>query len=449
MGTGLWAWGYGLVPYTYDEVFSAVWIADSYPFQALSYYMLPNNHVLFNLHNNLLPFEDPVASGRFLSYLAYIFTLLLVWAWFRKIFNNRWFALLAVFVIAAHFPVWGFSFQARGYAYYIWAHWACFISLYFYLRRKQKGWLLLYIAGLFVGYTTMPSFLYFHAALLLYFLFLEMKSKVPGRSFWKGQAIGISLVYLFYLPGLAFSGLAAFVSNAYVRPMEMGYPDFIDKVWQIFRSYSNYTFSWMEHDQSWLGPVLLIVPAVFILTRDKKVKSTLIFYLIMWIAVTVFVLIMKKFPYHRTLAGQLSFSLSVILILVHYAAGKISEWTGKTFFRPVVFFSLLVFLFFFFLNVNKKYFPFYLYYYNAEEAHEVVSAGLNKIPEERIIGFTHNAFYPYYLAKKRGYKVKKCIEGTEKFIVKNKSEQFPASSGLYEPSFEFGDYVVFKRGLPK
>jgi len=52
LGAGLWAWGATQVPPAYDEVFSAVYCAGNESLLATwSYYILPNNHVLFNLLN--------------------------------------------------------------------------------------------------------------------------------------------------------------------------------------------------------------------------------------------------------------------------------------------------------------------------------------------------------------------------------------------------------------
>jgi len=49
----LWIWGNKMAMPAYDEVFSAQNAAGIHPFQCVSYYMLPNNHLLFNLLNGL------------------------------------------------------------------------------------------------------------------------------------------------------------------------------------------------------------------------------------------------------------------------------------------------------------------------------------------------------------------------------------------------------------
>ena len=53
-GSLMWVQGNLSVKPSNDEVFSAVACAGMHPFQTLSYYMAPNNHILFNLLNNLV-----------------------------------------------------------------------------------------------------------------------------------------------------------------------------------------------------------------------------------------------------------------------------------------------------------------------------------------------------------------------------------------------------------
>jgi hypothetical protein len=81
LAASLWASGATQVPPAYDEVFSVVYGAGSGSLLvAWSYYMLPNNHLLFNLLNGSLfgwlhNLPLLVLTGRMLSGLAYAGTL--------------------------------------------------------------------------------------------------------------------------------------------------------------------------------------------------------------------------------------------------------------------------------------------------------------------------------------------------------------------------------------
>ena len=120
-----WFWATTLAFPSNDEVFSAVNCAGLHPFQTVSYYMLPNNHLFYNFINNLLFHfvADKVASGRFLSLLFYLAIVLVTFSWLRGLLKSRWLAFLIVVALALQFPVWGFASQARGYELVTLASW--------------------------------------------------------------------------------------------------------------------------------------------------------------------------------------------------------------------------------------------------------------------------------------------------------------------------------------
>ena len=138
-GTAVWIWGYSLVHQGFDEVFSAVNCASLPPFQTLSYYMLPNNHILFNVLNGLLfhVARDKVFTGKLISLVCYWGIIIIVYAWLSVTIKNRLLVLIATMVISLQFPVWGFGFQARGYELYLLAEWASFLSLMQHFQENQ------------------------------------------------------------------------------------------------------------------------------------------------------------------------------------------------------------------------------------------------------------------------------------------------------------------------
>src|SRR6185437_2523019 len=125
----LWLWGQTMVAPAFDEVFSAVNCAAVPVFQCMAYYMLPNNHIFFNVLNNILFHNagDQVLTGRLISLFAWLVLVKWAYYWFAGQFKNRLFAFLASIVLAVQFSTWGFAFQARGYELYALEQWASFI----------------------------------------------------------------------------------------------------------------------------------------------------------------------------------------------------------------------------------------------------------------------------------------------------------------------------------
>ena len=68
-----WLWGTTQTPPSSDEIFSAVNCAAIHPFQTMAYYMLPNNHIFYNLLNNIV---FHFASDKVLTGAHYFINLL-------------------------------------------------------------------------------------------------------------------------------------------------------------------------------------------------------------------------------------------------------------------------------------------------------------------------------------------------------------------------------------
>ncbi|MGZ3873322.1 MAG: hypothetical protein ACXVJD_10410, partial [Mucilaginibacter sp.] len=153
-GIAAWWCGNSLVRPAFDEVFSAVNCAALPPFQALSYYMLPNNHILFNLLNGLFFHfaPDKVFTGRLISLACYLSLIALMFSWLLNLFKNGFLAVAATLALMLQFPVWGFSFQARGYELCTLAAWLAFFALSRYSLFNSARWLNIYVAACVTGY---------------------------------------------------------------------------------------------------------------------------------------------------------------------------------------------------------------------------------------------------------------------------------------------------------
>ena len=176
---GLWLWGTKNIAPAFDEVFSAVNCAGIHPFQSLSYYMLPNNHIGFNFVNGILFHfaKDKVFTGRLISLIAYFGISISIYMFFLKTLTNNWLSIVSTLLVLIQFPVWGFSYQARGYEWYALAGIICFITLYFYILEHKKVLLYINTAALIIGYFFIPTFFYMHLAQIVFMGMYQLLSK--------------------------------------------------------------------------------------------------------------------------------------------------------------------------------------------------------------------------------------------------------------------------------
>jgi hypothetical protein len=402
--TGLWVYGNCNIQMAYDEAFSAVFVADAHPFHGLSYYMLPNNHVLFNLINNLIGahLSNLVLTGRLISLFAYIGLGCILYLWFKRIVQNPWVAVAIVFAASSLLPVWGFSFQARGYMLLLCASWAAFISIQIYFEGRRRFWLVLLSASCFVGYTTLPSFLYFHLSALCFAVFLQFRMKEIDWDFWKSQVwIGV-LVFLFYTPALTFSGIAAFSENRYVRPTDMLHIDFAHQFISQLPEYANYGISNVLDARSIAGPLIFVLPLLLLpFAKNRTIKQVGLFAAVLFLTSLLIIIAMKATPFYRTLIFHLQFGIVAGFLLVIEGFQRISVfWNNrrKDLIVIVAFFALSVFQ----TNRNLPFMSYTLYYYDINGTHASLIEFFDHIPENSAVTTSDEAFYFKVLCAQRG-----------------------------------------------
>jgi len=448
----LWIWGNKMAMPAYDEVFSAQNAAGIHPFQCVSYYMLPNNHLLFNLLNGLFfhSFADKVVTGRILSLIAYLALIISLYYWFKQLFKNRWLGLLASITLALQFPVWGFSFQARGYELYLLAEWGLLISLFSYLFSHQKKWLYLNTFCCVAGYFCMPSFLYFHAAQMLFMLLYRLFNKREAMLFWKFQLAAVLSAYLCYLPALCFSGLQAIVFNAYTAPLG-GFVNkpigvFTQWMFAVFQPYINYIFPELHWKDIPVNLVLSLLPLMLLAAKKKTINRLFgLFWLCLWVVFFMLVIIMKRLPYERNLIGHFSITLAGVILVAHWFTGlstankKIKSVVWGLFPAVLILFSVL------FLKTNEPFLKTGLYGFDVNKIYTELDKGFNYIPPGSTVAFSDIDFYCYYLCRKKGCIVHKCASGNEDYFVKQNFEPLPVSADRYLLVTHIGDYEVYKR----
>ena len=157
----LWVIGHKMLEIEIDEVYSAIYGSGIHPFQTITYYMDTNNHILFNIINNLVFHfaADKVFTGRLISLCAYLVLNAAIYLWLKDLLKIRWIAAIITIVVMCQLSTWGFAVRARGYEIYLLCQWVSFIAFYKYVINTNKNWLLLYTIANIAGFYTVPTLL--------------------------------------------------------------------------------------------------------------------------------------------------------------------------------------------------------------------------------------------------------------------------------------------------
>ena len=441
--TGAWLWGNKMSAPAFDEVFSAYKAAGIHPFQCISYYMAPNNHIIYNLLNGLLfhAATDKVASGRLLSLAFYLGVVICMFSWFRRVTGNLWLGAFAAIALSLQFMVWGFSFQARGYELCLLCSWGLLMSLFAYVDTRLKKWLYINALCIVAGYLCMPSFLYFHAGQLLFILLYRAVYKEKVAPFWKYQAIAVAGVYICYLPALCFSGLQCIAQNRYVKPMDHYHNRYDFMVWMVQQTQLNIT-----HLFSGNSYIVRLVLLPFTLLLSKKSRRNVLFgmfYLCLWVVYFIIVIAMKHMPFERNLIAHYSITLAGVFMVAYWILSML-PWvrkinTGKW----VLFPAVLLLITIHFLRTNELLLTDTLYEINMNAVYKATEQGIDMLPAGSSVGFSDNGFYCEYICRHKGYSVPVAATGRETYYVQLASETLPFSN--YQLSSTFLDYQVYKR----
>lgn len=403
---GLWGWGNAQVAPGTDEVFSALYCAKLPPFQTLSYYMLPNNHLLFNLMNGALfgRADNLVATGRWLSGVAYLATVAAAYGWLRPLLRHRLLSALVALVVALQFPLWGFGFQARGYAWYALMHWGAFIALFGHLRDRRRSWLLLNAVCCVAGYALVPTFLYFHLAQLAFGVAYQLLHREMDWRFWRYQVAVLVAVYLFYLPALCFSGLAAIASNGYVRPKTETLREFLPGMGQNFGSYATYCFSRSKVLGVQLSYVVaLLLPLLLLRARRHTAWFAYgLFYALLLFALVATTLGMRRSTFSRNLIGHFSLALALVPVTLYWLLAQVpAHWHPRRWQFGIVT-GLLLVLGFKFAKDNPVAYAERLYSFDNNKAYRTLETQLKLIPAGHSITFSWESFSAHHIAEQRG-----------------------------------------------
>jgi hypothetical protein len=431
----------------FDEIFSATNCAGKNLFQCVSYYMLPNNHILFNLVNGAIFHfvHDKVVTGRVISLVMYEGVVLVAFYFFGKIFANRWLACFAGLLISTQFMTWGFGFQARGYEMYLFSQWGALLSIYCFLTTGERRWLSVNAVCTIVGYACIPSFLFYDVGQTLGVVLAGILYNDRRLAYIKQHLVCLLLVFLFYLPALCFSGLAAFANNNYVTATGhyASRVAFVQGMFPYFQGWVHSIFSGLVISGKDLSVWLYLLPAALLLMRRKELKLLGLFYVSIWVAFFAVTFCLKRLSFERNLIGQYSMTLAFVAVFFFYLLSVLPALPRGAWGRHLLFLSILVFMGINFVVTNDRRLQNDLYETNTNAAYKDVADNMKLFTQNSSVGLSDNGFYFQYIAAKIGVVTHQCPDGNEDYYLKMYFEPLPFKGYQYAGNCSL--YQVYKK----
>lgn len=417
---------------SYDEVFSAVNCAELHPFQTLTYYMLPNNHIYFNLVNNLLFgwLHHPVATGKVLSWLAYAGALTVVYRWLLRRIRHPLMALAALLPVALQFGVWGFATQARAYEWQLFLGWIAFTALLWYVRSRDPDALRLLTLANILALALIPTYVYVLAAQVVFLACIMGYRRQLWWEYPRYLLLCGAFVWLLYLPAFLFSGMAAFTDNVYVRPIADNWIAYLPAFTVFVRDLVNYCFSMLGGEDHPLNYALFFVPLLLFFFRDRERRLIAFFYVLLWLVFVVMTLHMRRHPFMRNMILHFSITMACV-VYTFYAVMDVASRLLKSRATRSAFLALacalpLVLYAGYLYRTDRRNASANLYFNNTNEVYAQHRAEMAVLPAGSSIGFSAESFYCYYICREGPFRVQKCRSGNETYYLKRTAEPLPA-----------------------
>ncbi len=442
--------GWGSMPPAYDEIFSAVYSSGAHPFQALSYYMLPNNHILFNVVNGTLFgwYHHLVGTGRLLSLLAYVATGVVVYRWLMRATGHKVLSLLGVLPILLQFASWGMGTQARGYACQLLCGWLVFTVTASYLHRPRYRYLVLLTVAHIAGFALVPSWFYLYATYLLFVGVQVLRQKNTRWPWLAHVTVTVGATFLFYLPAICFSGITALTGNRYVAAHATP-TAFVSSFAHLSSHFMAWCYAFVAPEGSVAGYLLFAAPILLLAIPAMRRYGW--FFLCLWLGYVVCSMGIRHNPFHRTLIVQFSLSVALLVLLIVVMAQWITrriqqQATQKTALLLIVALPLSCLVWqqtnYFRTNINIA-----LYGNDVNGIYHRHLQDLHQLPPGSAIGCSPESFYFYFLGQKNGYQPTLCPNGTEPYYIKREEEPMPGSLQHYYKLLMHGgeDYQIYQR----
>ncbi|MBS1688418.1 MAG: hypothetical protein JSS96_06820 [Bacteroidetes bacterium] len=411
--------------------------------------MLPNNHILFNFLNSVLFHfaADKVLTGKLISLVCYWGIIVTVFFFLSQLIKSRLLVIIATLIVCFQFPIWGFGFEARGYELNNLSGWVSFLAVVNYATSKEERWIYLYVLFSIIGYFTVPTFLCFHFAVLLFGAIWMLSAQSFDKKFWLGQLFILSFVYLLYLPAICFSGLHALTANKYVAATTFTFQTFYNEGVNIFTDYLNYYSANFVLGHNIADLILFLLPLILFLFYKRKVNVFLAsFYVAIWLTCIIIAYAIKVYPIDRSMGAQISISL----VLSVYALYLMLLSFGRVLKARIATNGLMV-LFLLALGIhfgikNRERVDVWLYHNDINSKYEILThGGIDVIPAGSSVACSDECFYWYYFCQKKGCKVDKCGQNGEQYYIRLNTDPLPSVSNRYVLYSTVGDYELYKR----
>lgn len=444
LGIAAWLYGNSMIHPAFDEVFSAVNCAGMPAFQTYSYYMLPNNHILFNLLNGLFFHfaTDKVFTGRLISLACYLGIIIVIFHWLIHLLKSNLLAIFITLALMLQFNIWGFSFQARGYELSSLAALCSFFALYRYGMVNNAQWLNHYVIACVIGYWSIPAFLYFHVACLIFgAIALNFKSKA-GVKFWKAQVVVILVVFLLYLPVICFSGLPALIANKYVASPPQTWTAFFQGFGNAFQGLLIYFSNDFVAGKHIVALLFFLMPfTLFFFYRNKPALLLGIFYVSMWLSWFMVAGLMQLFPPNRIISSQLSISLVMSFYSLYLL---LSVAINQTLIRELSIVGFSTAMAFYFFGADGHNINYKLYDNDINGVYSKNIIVINSIPHGGSVNFSDESFYPRYLYLKKNGAMDVNALGAPQYYISTIYEHLPFVYHAYVLKSIVGGYKIYQ-----
>ena len=435
---GTWSWS--CVYPAYDEILSAIDCAEMHPFQTISYYMLPNNHMYFNLINNIFLrwWGELVQSGRFISLMAYVGILLCAFHWLRRLISNYFYAFLALLPVAFQFTVWCMSAQARGYEMQLLCAWVSFITMFRYAQTEDNRMLKINMLFNILGFVMVSTYLLYYAAQTAILLSVMAYNRRFLWRYYLYHAMIVSVVFLLYIPAFSFSGVNAFTDNAYVRPAFGDWYGYLPTFADLFRILMNFCFSTICGEDRAINFILFFLPLVLFFSRRRERRLVALCYTMLWLLFIIITLHLRRNPFNRNMIMHYSFTMAFCMFTLYTLVEKGASLLKATQLRQGflgVFFILPVVVYVGYLGVtDKRDASLNLYYNNVNQIWINHTGDVPIISPTATIWCGDESYYMYYMFRHHHYKVFRFAPMNADYIIIRKGEEtFPAGKeGEYE-----------------
>ncbi|MDJ1472096.1 hypothetical protein [Xanthocytophaga flava] len=310
------------LPLHVDERFTYLYFVSKGWIVSAVYYPGPNNHILFSLLCTIVNFflQSPLWVLRLPALLSGIVALFGIWVITRYHFS-AFIAIVSVSLLAFSPQVFGYSIQGRGYSLLIcWIVLAtgCVLSI-ISARKISRLTSIIFIISCFLGFYTIPIFLYPFAGLSLYLMLFFLTQKNMHQLvclLWMEICIGI-LVTLVYIPVLLLNGWGAVTANTWTTQLE--WTTFLEGLQTTLTDLAD--FMWNSVPYSiWFTLLISMGSILLIFTRQITgfQKHWLQLYLLtLWIIIPIMVL-QRVLPYGRIMIYILPLQWPAIAILGQY-----------------------------------------------------------------------------------------------------------------------------------